>query len=350
MTAATPLDRLAEVYHIEPDYTDIWRRHHVVGAETKRALLEAMGVPAGSDAEVRASLTAIDEKMVALTLPQVVVEREGEPIMLPLSSDFGERAKLSWTIVTEAGERQEGQTAIDDLPMIEQTEGCTRPSLSLPADLPLGYHRCSVVVDDEVIGETSVIVTPKRAYWPDDLDRKGGLVGVTAPLYGLRSGRNAGLGDFSDLSALAGTLAPLGAAFVGINPVHALFPSQPHRISPYSPSSRMFLNVLMIALDQVPEVIGSKKAKAILFEPDGKAQLKKLRAADLVDYPRVAALKLDVLESAFETFLALPKGISAAGRFSGLRQSRRRTASTACPLRGPVRTFHRRRRDLDRLA
>ena len=317
MTPPTPLNRLAEAYDIEPGYTDIWQRHHVIGAETKRALLEAMGVPASSDAEIRASLAAIDEKMAACAMPGGVVEREGEPIMLPAPADIGEHAKLSWTIVTEEGERHEGQVITDDLPVIEETEGDVRPRkmLSLLADLPLGYHRCSVVVDDEIIGETSIIVTPKRAYWSDDLNREGGLVGVTAPLYGLRSGRNAGLGDFADLAELAGTLAPLGAAFIGINPVHALFPRQPARISPYSPSSRMFLNVLMIALDQVPEVAGSNDARAILAEPVGEALLQKLRAADLVDYPKVAAFKFRVLEAAFETFLALPESASRRSDF-----------------------------------
>ncbi|MGI9500770.1 MAG: 4-alpha-glucanotransferase, partial [Geminicoccaceae bacterium] len=211
-----------------------------------------------------------------------------------------------WTIVTEDGNRFGGEARVDELSMIEQTRGCVRPLLPLMADLPLGYHQCSVVADETALGETSIIITPKRAYWPDGLGSKGGLIGVTAPLYGLRSERNAGVGDFADLSVLAEMLAPLGAAFVGINPVHALFPGQPGRISPYAPSSRTALNVLMIALDRVPELSFSEKAQAILTEPDIRALLQTLRASELVDYPEVAALKLNLLEALFEAFLTLP--------------------------------------------
>lgn len=157
--------------------------------------------------------------------------------------------RLSWSIVTEDGNSYSGEASIDNLKAVRQTEvrgrGWVHCSLPLMADLPLGYHRCSVVVDEAAPGETEIVVTPKRAYWPAALDKGSGLVGVTAPLYGLRSAHNAGIGDFADLTGLAETLAPLGASFVGINPVHALFPSQPGRISPYAPSSRSFLNALM---------------------------------------------------------------------------------------------------------
>lgn len=308
MTADTPLDRLAEAFNIEPGYTDIWQRHHQVGAKTKLALLAAMGVPCSSDTEIEASLAALDERTFEPPLPEVIVRREGEQITLPLALHAESRGKLSWSIVTEAGTVHEGNAAIDDLTVIQQTavRGRTR-SLSLPADLPLGYHRCIVVLDEAVLGETEVIVTPRRAFWPDALDQKGGLVGVTAPLYGLRSDRNAGIGDFADLADIAKMFAPLGASFVGINPVHALFPGQPGRISPYAPSSRSFLNTLMIALDRVPELAGSLSAQAILAKPDSEASLKELRANNLVDYPKVAELKLTVLEELFKAFLALPE-------------------------------------------
>ncbi len=308
MSADTPLDRLAEACDIEPGYTDIWQQQHQIGAKTKLALLAAMDVPCGSDAEIAASLAAVDMETFEHVVPEVVVQREGERVVLPIALDTALSGKLFWSIVTEEGGSFSGNAAIDDLPIIKQTagRGQTR-SLPLLADLPLGYHRCFVAVDEVALGETKIIVTPKRAYWPVDLDREGGMVGLNAPLYGLRSARNAGMGDFADLAALGETLAPLGASFVGINPVHALFPSQPSRISPYAPSSRSFLNVLMIALDQIPELVGSPKAQATLASADIETSLNALRAGDLVDYPRVTHLKRTVLEALFKTFLALPK-------------------------------------------
>ncbi len=309
MNASSPLDCLAGLYGIEPGYTDIWQQDHRIGADTKRALLAAMGVPADSGAEIEASLDRARKKTLGRQLPEVVVFRAGADIALSLTSDIARQDRLAWSVVSEEGEAFSGEAETGDLQVIDRdmTQGRKRLHLALPlADrLQPGYHRCTVTLGNGVEIETEIVITPRRAYWPDGLDREGGLVGVTAPLYGLRSGRNAGIGDFSDLSALAETLAPLGASFVGINPVHALFPSQPLRFSPYAPSSRSFLNIQMIALDQVPELARSPEAEAILSRPDIRTLLNALRADSSIDYPAVARIKLTVLEALFETFLGL---------------------------------------------
>jgi 4-alpha-glucanotransferase len=309
MNAASPLDRLADLYGIEPGYTDIWQQDHRIGAETKRALLAAMGAAADSDAETLASLATVDEEAFEHVAPDVVVRRAGKRIGLPIACDSTQSARLAWSVLTEDGGDIGGDASFDELEAIDQitVRGRTRVrrSLPLPAGLPPGYHRCTVTLSSDAQIETEIVITPRRAYWPAELDQKGGLVGVTAPLYGLRSGRNVGLGDFADLATLSETLAPLGAAFVGINPVHALFPSQPGRFSPYAPSSRSFLNVLMIALDQVPEFSDSEEARAIHSRSDIQTLLNALRADALIDYPAVARMKLTVLEALFETFLGL---------------------------------------------
>jgi 4-alpha-glucanotransferase len=122
---------------------------------------------------------------------------------------------------------------------------------------------------------------------PDWL-RKRRAWGVSAQLYGVRSRRNAGIGDFEDLAQLAETLARSGADFIGVNPLHALFSTDPDRASPYSPSSKSFLNPIYIAVDQVPGATS-----------EDEAELEPLRHADFVDYTRVAALKRCILERAF---------------------------------------------------
>ncbi len=114
--------------------------------------------------------------------------------------------------------------------------------------------------------------------------------GIAVQLYGVRSQRNCGIGDFEDLARLAELLAPLGADFIGVNPLHALFMADPDRASPYSPSSKQFLNPIYIAVDRVVR-------EADLYDWRGKLQ--ELRSLDLVDYTNVATLKRALLEAAF---------------------------------------------------
>ncbi len=136
-----------------------------------------------------------------------------------------------------------------------------------------------------------LIVAPARAFG-GDFDRCWLLA---VQLYGVRSARNWGIGDFSDLEGLIELARQLGADGVGLNPLHALFDDRPNDCSPYSPNSRLFLNALYIDVERVPG-----------FQPgavDGFA-LAKLRQSDLVDYAAVAGLKWRALRSAFETFEA----------------------------------------------
>lgn len=68
--------------------------------------------------------------------------------------------------------------------------------------------------------------------------------GVDAQLYLLRSERNWGIGDFTDLCNLIDIAAGWGASVVGLNPLHALFIEDPEHASPYEPASRLYLNIL----------------------------------------------------------------------------------------------------------
>jgi 4-alpha-glucanotransferase len=129
-----------------------------------------------------------------------------------------------------------------------------------------------------------------RCFVPGWLE-EGRAWGLTCQLYGVRSARNWGIGDFEDLAALAELAAGAGADFIGVNPLHALFLAEPGRFSPYSPSDRRFLNPLYIAVDR----LGTDGAA----EPDGVAAA---RASELIDYPLVARLKRKALEHRFSDF------------------------------------------------
>src|SRR4051794_23068363 len=118
---------------------------------------------------------------------------------------------------------------------------------------------------------------PQRAFQGDG--RRGW--GIAVQLYALRSRRNWGHGDFTDLARLIPAVAAHGASAIGLNPLHALFADRAEEASPYAPNSRLFLNVLYIDVEAIPEF-----PRAALAGLD--AAISSLRAAELIDYAGVA--------------------------------------------------------------
>jgi 4-alpha-glucanotransferase len=118
---------------------------------------------------------------------------------------------------------------------------------------------------------------------------------LAVQLYAVRSRRNWGHGDFTDLAALLELTADVGGAGVGLNPLHALFYDRPGSGSPYSPNSRLFVNPLYIDVEAVPEFRRT--------DMQGLARKRnRLRATEFVDYSAVARLKLAALRAAYGRF------------------------------------------------
>jgi 4-alpha-glucanotransferase len=161
----------------------------------------------------------------------------------------------------------------------------------LPEGLPPGVYRLQVTDADSTTEDVPLIVAPARAFG-GDFDRCWLLA---VQLYGVRSRRNWGMGDFTDLEDLVQLAHQLGADGVGLNPLHALFDDRPGDCSPYSPNSRLFLNALYIDVEKLPE-----------FQPDAgtKDALTRLRTLEVVDYVAVAELKWRGLRAAFTAFKA----------------------------------------------
>jgi 4-alpha-glucanotransferase len=158
-----------------------------------------------------------------------------------------------------------------------------------PVDLPHGSYRLHLVDAAGVRDDAALIIAPATAF-SGGFDRCWLLA---VQLYGVRSARNWGIGDFGDLGRLIDVAAQLGADGIGLNPLHALFDDRPADCSPYSANSRLFLNALYIDVEKVPG-----------FEPDQHSTraLARVRQIDVVDYVEVAGLKWRALRSAFDRF------------------------------------------------
>jgi len=245
---------------IQTEFLDGQGHRHVTDAEALKIILDALPV----------------QKPYRF-LKQAVVIRSGRPARTELS--HAATFPLRWKIV--AG-----------LKVIAVGETHDRV-IGWPADLPVGSYRLHLTDASSFTEEAPLIVASPSAF-DGDFDRCWLLA---VQLYGVRSTRNWGIGDFTDLAGLIELAGHLGADGVGLNPLHALFDDRPADCSPYSPNSRLFLNALYIDVEKLPEF------QRGIFATSSK-DIARLRASDTVDYIGVAELKWRALRLAFEAFKA----------------------------------------------
>ena len=162
----------------------------------------------------------------------------------------------------------------------------------LPADLPLGYHRLEAEAGRSAPQVEHVVVVPPRAHVPEGFHAWG----ITAQLYAARSQASWGIGDLGDLRRLAGWATDRGAATIGLNPLHANAPGGPPANSPYSPSSRRFLDPIYLDLGALLRDRDVPTADAEQAVRAGAA----LNAGARIDRDAVWTLKLSVLEQLWE--------------------------------------------------
>ncbi|MEX2520756.1 MAG: 4-alpha-glucanotransferase [Paracoccaceae bacterium] len=220
------LARLAAELGVIGAYHGFDGAERVTRPETQAALLAAMGVPA-TEADAAERLAAIKAGRQDRLAPAEMILPAGAAAHISLTTE------ADWALTLEG----------EDLPA---AAGRGRV-VETPA-LPAGVHRLDVAAGSRA-GKTWLLAAPETAPSLQELTGEARLWGVTAPLYGLTSGRNAGLGNYEDLGALAASIGGRGGAFLGVNPVHALGVVAPDGlISPYSPSHREFLDTRHIAV------------------------------------------------------------------------------------------------------
>jgi 4-alpha-glucanotransferase len=323
MTAVDePLRRLAEAAGVAWCYRDIRGEERQVPADTIAAVLAILGIPAGSAREIAESTARLDGAARDERLPEAVtiVADDGNVPVTLAAPEAGRR--VEWTLRLEDGETRHGASAFADLAILdyrrERQRRVMRCALPL-GTVPPGYHRLALALNGRVT-ETTLIAAPRRCYLPPALSEGRRSWALTAQLYGVRSSRNWGIGDFGDLAPLSRIAAGLGAAALGFNPLHALFPAEPRHISPYSPSSRLFLNPLYMDTESVPDFAESAAVEALAVSGDTVRTLETLRASALVDYPEVAALKARFFDALYGAFAAAHLGPSPSERGLAFRR------------------------------
>ena len=314
--AAAEIAFLGRLCGITPEYCDNFGGRHPTPPATTQALLSAMGVPWEEPSIRRQEVGRRRLGPWGRFLEPVLVLAPSSPGKLNFYL-WAPSANLPSPLRIEAtvqGEGSSGQVLAWEEEFASPAAGASRTvpggvrhrlELRLPRELPLGYYELQLRVEAagrEESGRSLLLVAPDHAYFPDCLAGGRRLWGFNAPLYALRSAGNWGIGDFRDLTTLLDWAATLGAAFVGVNPLHAPAPLPAADPSPYAPTSRLFHNFLYLDLEQAPEMEFCPEARELLANREFKDSLARLRRGPLVPYSQVLRLKFRVLELLFQAF------------------------------------------------
>jgi 4-alpha-glucanotransferase len=264
--------------------------HHVtqrVPDSTLTVLLDRMGLPCGNATQMRQSAAALDAELSGRKLAPLMTAECGRGINL---SAAAVRANSHYRIELEGGSVIDGRF----------TAPKGEAALLSPVDEP-GYH--TLVINDHRI---TLAVAPARSYTVADAWRTlksnapiPPLWGIAAQLYGLRRTGDGGIGDYSALAQVAIESAKRGAHALAVSPTHAMFSAEPERFSPYSPSSRLWLNVTHI---DPAAVFGKEAARAAIDAAQAGETWSQLDRLTLIDWPQAVPLKLKVLRTLFEQF------------------------------------------------
>ena len=297
--APSDLELLARLYGVQTSYHDAMGAHRMASPEALLAVLQALDAPLEGPDGVAEALRARQEELDRQLVEPVVVAWDGGVPELQLRPG-GADGPLAVHLDLEEGGRR--AWTFDSAALPAGAAGVRR--LTLPERLPLGYHRLRVEAGGRS-AEALVLAAPARAWGGDGHDRMGGrLGGVFLPLYALRTQRGWGAGDLTDLEALAGWTAGLGGGVVATLPLLAAFLDEPCEPSPYAPASRQFWNELYLDPRALPEFAETPAAQRLVAADEFRREIEALRAAPLVDYPRLMFLKRRVLEEMAHRFFS----------------------------------------------
>lgn len=305
---------LADQKGIARDYIDATSRHVTISEDSRKKALEILGYPVDDEKALQAILDReLTQEFKDILDPVTVLNDEDFKqfyIRTPESFGEDEEAVLEVEIELEDGRHVSRSLPLEQVEIADFKEVNSRVydirRYTLLTQLPYGYHKCKCVVKSKGKSlksiEMSLIRTQSKVYTPDEIVNGKKVWGVSSQLYSVRSKHNWGIGDFSDLKQLLLGVHKCGGQFVGLNPMHAGYPAIPDEssVSPYSPSSRNWINIVYISVNDVPELVHCDEALALINSQEFQQKLEALRQREYVDYRGVIELKLKALRCIFD--------------------------------------------------
>jgi len=301
------IEKLADLVGFHKSYVNSFGAQQTPKQEALEALLNAMGYDLSNEERLAEQITALEEKQWRSTLPAThIIKSTATSPYVPISLAHSDDVKsIKYIVKTEQGDLIEANLALDSLAIIKtlklNNEDFTQYKLNLP-DLTEGYHQLSVTINSTE-SQCHLIMAPATCFSAEEAHSKK-VWGYTTQLYSIRSEDNFGMGDFSDLNNIIINTAKQGASTVGLNPLHPLYQNNPEHISPYSPTSRCFLNVLYIDVRSTHNFSTCQNASDTFNSKAFQSALALAKSGDLVNYPLVAKLKYELLEILFDDFIS----------------------------------------------
>lgn len=332
-----PLDRLCEAYGVQRSYEDAFGRTRRAPRAAVVKLLRALGAPIRTAADAERALRRRAREAANELCPPVAIAWHPRRSLVPLNLRPSEQdQEVRWELAVEGRPVRRARRPASRLPAapggVRLHASVRRLAVPLPRGLPLGYHHLRVRVGRRA-AETLVVSAPRKAYAPP---RPRPAWAVLAPLYAVRSRRNWGSGDFTDLQRLAVWLPRYGGSVVGTLPLLPTHLASPYDPSPYAPISRAFWSEFYLDIEALPEFRASRAARRRVASPAFQRRLREVRASPLVQYRDVQAIKRRVLDMvvrdwhgrrgaadpAFRRFLEAHPRVPAYARFRAALETR----------------------------
>lgn len=300
------IEKLAELVGFHATYTNSFGEQVYAKDEARHSLLNAMGYDLSSDETINNSITELEQKPWLNMLPPAHIaklEADEHQIIVSLASSSDK--VMNWHITLESGETLDNEVSVSSLVSLDSAtfdgQTYTKYVLTLPT-LAQGYHQLTLNYG-KTSAQCPLIYAPQTCYSPQEAASEK-MWGYAAQLYSLKSDDNLGMGDFGDLAKLVEKSAHQQAAAIGLNPLHPLYQNNPAHRSPYSPTSRCFLNTLYIDIKQVPNFAHCEAAQLRFNSEEVQNKIAYARQTELIDYPAVADIKFDLLEILFKDFMS----------------------------------------------
>ncbi len=292
------LEQLAALYGVETSYEDVLKGSRRASVESLIRILRGLGAEITSLEDVPKAIQKRRAQLWQRVLEPTTVGWLGKPLMLTLRLPAAmHTGRWVTTLELENGEKRREAGTVASLPVTssEEVDGTryVARTLTLTAELPAGYHQIELELP-KGSSHGHVIIAPEQAYVPMAMS-EGRSWGAFLPLYALRGATPKPIADLADLGEWSDWLTNLGADLVGTLPILASFLDEPFAPSPYTPVSRLFWNELFLAMDDLPELKLSDKARSLMGSSAFRRASRNLHQAPLVDYKEAMTLKRQVL-------------------------------------------------------